>query len=343
MRTRSLLASALSLALSHAAGATVLYYDSFNYPVQNPSTFSTASTLGQNEPWDTAHRGQAGDRVNPWDLYQSGSSSPYVAAGSLSYPGLSVDPNPDSNNAHYRGDGFTGSGNNYHWFGQPTTWDGTSAPPFTTYAAHPASSVTLYYSLVMRVSSLGTPSVGGNFVNGQVMAGFTTVSGDTNQTAQVNTAGALLFRPTDDNASSTTYQLGIGAAKGSSSVSNSDSVWLAPSNFAVNDTLFVVVAYTMNPTTNTNVAKLYINPTPGSLESSNTVAAQTVAGTFEQESALTGFDLKDDTHMPSGMSIDELRIGDTWADVTPSAPEPAALSLLAFPAMLGLSRRRRRA
>src|SRR5689334_4789068 len=105
MRITAVLASALLLFLSQTAQATLLYYDSFNYAVQDPTAaFSTANTLGQNEPWNTAHRGQAGDPVKPWDLYQSGSSSPYVAAGSLSYPGLAADPNPNSNSAHYRGD-----------------------------------------------------------------------------------------------------------------------------------------------------------------------------------------------------------------------------------------------
>jgi hypothetical protein len=353
MPAKFLLISAAAGVLPFAptARATLLYYDSFNYAVQG-TTWNIANSLGQNQPWDPAHLGHAGDPVQPWGLYQNGSSGAYVGAGSLSYPGLAVDPNPNSNNAHYRGDGNTGgSGDDYRWFGQPTTWNGNTtpgsgAPPFTTYAAHPATSVTLYYSFVLQVSQFGTLSTvssGGGFSNGQVMAGFTDAANDTNQTAQGNTAGALMFRPTDDNASSTTYQLGIGAASGSSSVSNSDSVWLAPSNFALNQTLFIVVAYTMNPTTNTNVAKLYINPTPGSLESSNTVSAQTVPGVHELEAGLNGFVLKDDTHMPSGMSMDELRIGDTWADVTPSAPEPTAIALLGAPAVLTLSRRRRRA
>lgn len=372
MRIQSLLVltTVTLLLLGQVARADLLYYDTFNYPSQIPGTAahtSSGNTLGVN--WPSTDGKPAGSAISPWIIYLNGNSSPYVGSGSLSYSGLSVDPS--GNSATYRGD--AGSGNNYHWFGQPTTWDGTNTagsgqPPFTTYAAHPATSTTLYYSLLLNVSQVGSSSgvtvqttsgpatltsdgwnynATGNFPNGQFLTAFMSTASYSNQTSQANTAGALMIMPVEADPNNpdqyaTTYQLGIGSAKANP---NSGGAWFASNVFGLNQTIFAVVAYTMNPATGTNVAKLYINPTPGSLESSNAVAAQTPLGAAELEAALTGFVLKDDQHLPDyGLSIDELRIGTTWADVTPAAapsPEPATLSLLALPALLALSRRRR--
>jgi hypothetical protein len=307
-------AAAAGLMLVPTARATLIYYDSFDYTAQNPgSGFSTSTTLGQNEPWNP---GRSGLPVSNWDLYQNGSSSPYVGTGSLSYAGLAVDPNPNSNNASYRGDGFGNhSGDDYRWFGQPATYNG-AGPPFTTYSDPVSGTTTLYYSLLMRVTDMGTLTVGGSFPDGQFMTAFMNTTGDGTQTAQGNTAGALMFMPTGDSASSTTYQLGIGSTVNAGT-------HFSPTTYNLNQTLLVVVAYTMNAGSNDNVAKLYIDPTPGSLESGNTpVATETSLPSL----TLTGFVLKDDAHLPDGLAIDELRIGTTWADVTPaSVPLPASV------------------
>src|SRR5690348_11205039 len=94
--------------------ATSLYYDSFDYAAQIPGTVaqtSSGNTLGVN--WPSIDGKPAGSAIAPWLIYLRGNSSPYVGSGSLSYPGLAVDPSPSSNNAMFRGD--SGSGDNYHW------------------------------------------------------------------------------------------------------------------------------------------------------------------------------------------------------------------------------------
>ncbi len=337
MRARFCCILAAGVVCAQMARANVLFYDSFNYAASpNPATWNIDNSLGQNVPWDPQTQGQAGSPIPNWALYYRGNSGPYVPTGSLSYSNLSVDPSPNSNSAMYRGSG--GSGDNYHFFGQPATWDGSSTPPFTSYPVNPATPTTLYYSLVMRVNQIGTTdgwAVGGaNFPDGQFLTAFMNTTSVESQTAQGNVAGALMIASGDGTSASTTYKLGIGNTVNASTQFSS-------ATYGLNDTLFVVVAYTM--TSSTNTAKLYIDPIPGSLESSNSVAAQI---TGEPSTSLTGFVLKDDQHLPDhGLQIDELRIGDTWADVTPAAdaPEPAALSMLCAPMLLALSKRRRRA
>lgn len=170
------------------------------------------------------------------------------------------------------------------------------------------SSGSLYYSFALRVDDVGsaftsTTSFIAAFVQG------------------ASTYGARLMpRRVDDD----TYNLGV------TKVSASAAVW-APDNFADGQTLFIVGRYTFNTGSTTDDAvDLWINPSPGSFGAGSPPAptlTATLTGT--DLSLIDQFTFRQNTsgNTPAAMTFDELRIGFTWADVTP-VPEPAAVVLL---------------
>jgi len=109
--------------------------------------------------------------------------------------------------------------------------------------------------------------------------------------------------------------------------------------FSLNTTYFVVVSYDFGTTS----ANFWLNPTPGGVQGA---ADMTLAG----DGSVTaidnvGFKAQSDNISGVGQGaylIDTLRVGTTWADVTP-VPEPSAFFLAAAGVglMLGMIRRRR--
>lgn len=88
----------------------------------------------------------------------------------------------------------------------------------------------------------------------------------------------------------------------------------------MNTTYFVVEEYDFSAST----AYLYLNPTPGAAMPANTLSLSGSTATAiddvgfkAQASATTGSYL-----------VDNLRIGTTWADVTPVIPGPSTAALL---------------
>lgn len=342
MRSTSLIISAAAgLTLAQAAQADPLFYDPFNYPASpNPTSLSINHDNNGAEQDELANNfpEAAGQPIPNWIDYYGAGEGPYVGSGNLTYPGL-LNLNPTSNTAAYHGIANSVS-DAYHWFGQPATWDGSGGTsgegtPFTTYPINPSSSTTLYYSALLHVnqvgSSTGVTVKGGNgntysstsdgwtttsTPKTQLMMGFmdqTKYSGTGAQTAIGDTAGALLIESGDGTQYGTTYKLGIGGTSTTTGYyPTSGTTYQAGVN---GPTLFVVVAYTMNPTVGSNVAQLYINPTPGTLQSANAVAVQTPTGLTEPGN-LTGFLLKETGALPDyGLEVDELRIGASWGDV----------------------------
>ena len=74
---------------------------------------------------------------------------------------------------------------------------------------------------------------------------------------------------------------------------------------------------------------MFINPIPGDPEPAAqlTVTAGT-APDLGYAAGIKSFFVRNNSVEPDAMLIDELRIGDTWQDVTPAVPEPATLVLL---------------
>ena len=98
---------------------------------------------------------------------------------------------------------------------------------------------------------------------------------------------------------------------------------------SVGNTAFFVVRADFGA--NADVFTLYVNPTPGAPEPASGVEKTAPFGTA------SGFTL----YSTGAFSVDELRLGTTYADVTPVVPEPGAATCLAGALPLLLARRRR--
>jgi hypothetical protein len=78
---------------------------------------------------------------------------------------------------------------------------------------------------------------------------------------------------------------------------------------------------------------------PGADGSSNGNGSS--SGTWNMESILMGAGIGANL-APTDTSLDEIRVGDTWADVTSVTPEPTTIGLLGCGALALATRRRRK-
>jgi hypothetical protein len=282
-----------------------IFYDSFNYSPPG-AQLSSAS----NGTW--TFRAAAG------------AVDPKVISGSLSYPGLQ-----------------TASGDNSIIF------DGTGAAGVASHQLDQLYNIsnapTLYYSLTFQVTSISTADWGGinNYLTGSFMMGF---SQDTTALlANGGVASPLLIRTGDPNNTSGTandfqsFQLGTGVT----AVSPGARVFDSTRNYIPNSTLFLVLSYTFGPSTTDDVARLWVNPIPGSLESANTPVVTTSGVADVTNNQIQAFFLRNNSVEPAGTNIDDLRIGTSWADVTP-VPEPSSFGVMILGAAALIVRRFRR-
>jgi len=97
----------------------------------------------------------------------------------------------------------------------------------------------------------------------------------------------------------------------------------------VNQTAFFVVKAQFSAAAG-DAFTLYVNPTPGQPEPATGIVKNTSVST------MTGFTI----YSTGAFSVDELRLGETFADVTPVVPEPVAGAGLALAGTILLARRR---
>jgi hypothetical protein len=266
-----------------SASGTQLLYDSFNY---SPSGTSL---------------GTAGA---PTWVKNGTSPDPTVqAVGGLTYPGLQV----ASNNVSLQ---YDGSGVNAG-SGAPAATDGTTISTGIT-------SGNVYYSLLLKVTAVQANGGNGfglnaNLVSGSFMAGLMT-SAATAAPAVDTTAAPLLIRSGDGTQFSTTYQLGT-----SKTATSADRQFYTGQTYNVNDTVFVVLKYAFDAT-NGDSASLFINPTPGAAEPAPQLTVSTGTNlSLGTPAGIKSFFVRNNSVEPDTLLIDELRIGDTWQDVTPAA------------------------
>jgi hypothetical protein len=293
-----------SSAVSHLPAASILY-DSFNY-----------SPVG-------AQLSSAG--APSWTLRNAGQEDPKIASGSLSYPGLQTAP-----------------GDNSVIFNGVAPAAGLSGR-LLDQVYNIGNATTLYYSLTLQVSSITTGDWGGsgNFLTGSFMTGFS--QDTTGAPATGSVAAPLLIRtgdPTNSTGTANDFQ-GFQLGTGVTAVSPGSRVFDGAHVYLPGQTLFLVLSYTFGPNAMDDVAKLWVNPIPGSLEGDNTAVVTATGVADVTNNQIQAFFLRNNSVEPASTLVDDLRVGTSWADVTP-APEPSTLALFALSALGFLGRRTRR-
>jgi hypothetical protein len=292
-RFRSVLVVALVAACASSASGSLIFYDSFNY---GPSGTSL---------------GTAG---SPTWVKNGASPDPTVqSVGGLTFPNLQV--SSDTVSLQYDGSGVNAGS------GAPAATDGTTISTGIT-------SGSVYYSLLMKVTAVQVGSgngfaTGTNLTQGSFMAGLQTIANTAAPTVG-SSAAPLLIRSGDGTQFSTTYQLGT--SKTATAVDRQFYTGQAFSTGANGETVFVVLKYTFD-SVNGDSAKMFINPIPGDPEPAAQLTV-TAGAALTLNSGIRSFFVRNNSVEPDALLIDELRIGDTWEDVTPAVPEPSTFVLL---------------
>jgi hypothetical protein len=238
-------------------------------------------------------------QTNPQGLmwYQAGPASalanqPILQNSNLYIPGLAF---PAGNSV-----GFGGGG------GMAARFQITNGSGIT--------SGTLYFSFILKLTNITGLSASGVF-----WAGFNN-SADTQTTTPTAVATRVYNRAAGGG-------FNFGLSKASSTASD----WQWDNTVhSLNEVIFVVGSYTFNASsTNDDVANMWINPAASTFGLANAPAATLVAssGGDIPSSIIASFLLMNrDTTEPAGGVVDELRIGSSWASVTPPAgPSPTLM------------------
>jgi hypothetical protein len=235
----------------------------------------------------------------------SSATTPTIASGDLTISGL-----------------YSAGGNGSAQFGlngESARFNMSSVP----------GSGTVYYSFALKLTDISTLNSSGVF-----WAGFNNSAGS--QTTTPSTVDTRVITR------SATGGFNIGLDK--SSGSTGSFVWAAPV-FTTADTIFVVGSYTFNTaTTSDDVSQLWVNPSSADFAAAvaPTPTLSSTAGNDITLNQIASFVLFDrNANEPKSGLIDDVRIGTTWADVTPtpsSIPEPATAALLGL-GLLAIVRR----
>lgn len=183
--------------------------------------------------------------------------------------------------------------------------------PFTT---TPVNSGTIYFSFAFNLSSLPTATA--------YSFGFN---------SSTSFASTLWLQ-----ASGGGYQIGLSnRSSGSTPVYDS-------TVFATGTTVFVVGSYEFVSGTANDVSKLWINPSSATFDDLAIPSATLTSTGGTDMTSINSFLIRGATGSPAG-TFDELRIGTTWASVTPAAiPEPSTYAaVLGALALAGVVLRRR--
>jgi len=211
---------------------------------------------------------------------------------------------------------------------------------------------TIYYSMLVRVPS-GVTNFGSSTTTGSFFAGFqynpSTVGPAPMTDTTAGGGGVLTVHKATDGLG---YNLGIAFRDVPAATSR---VFDNAHELHAGDTVFLVGRWDLNVGAQNDVASLYLNPDPtqGEPGTANAISRATdspsgsgdylwnTTATTQLESAIRSFFLRSNTVDPTNMSIDEIRIGSSWNDVTQQVPEPATVGLLSVIACSALVLRKR--
>ena len=294
--------------------ASVLSADAANYSVivgngagsvtSAPAALTVVFPMPYCEPFNYPVGANLGGQTNPgfltWDDVGTSTSGPYVTIfpDNLDIAGLP----PATGNSIL----FGGLGKSARFSFAPSAVVTTG---------------TLYYSFILRVLDLTGTSSSGIFI-----AGFNNTPGT--QTGQPTVIGTRLYIRTAPGG------FNLGLSKNSSTITD----WVWDSRvFTAYEDILIVGGYLFNVgTSSDDVSMLWINPGSTNFGSAVPPAASltTASGTDISSSKIASFVFfQRDVTEPAAMLADELRIGPTWASVTP--PPSATRSTLTGLADLG--------
>ncbi len=186
-------------------------------------------------------------------------------------------------------------------------FDGAGTDYYRDFPSQTSGSI--YASFVLNVSALGSLGTGGGYFGAMIQTGTTTTYGAAVWTRLSVTPGK--------------YNVGI------STRSNSTVSWLA-TDLTPGTPCFIVTAYDIIAGTGNDVARIWLNTT--SFGGTEPAADATAVAATDMSSAGRYLLRQDNTTNTPFIEFDELRVGTTWAFVTPpgSATNLSATTLAAF-------------
>jgi hypothetical protein len=291
----------LSACLASRAFADVLIYEPFNYSSGGAIIGQTDSSSPGSQTW--ARAGTAAATVHS------------VASGSLTGPS-----------------GFPASIGNA---GSLANVDNTEYARMSLGSSYGANA-SLYYSLLVNVpatNGLTTPNSNLNANNDGIVA-FNNASGASG-TRPSTWAGELTMRL---GATANTFDLGIRA----STTAAGTTYWSA--DLTPGTTYFVVVNFTEGATPGSGgLSSMWINPNSSTFGGSAPAADGSSTGTYttsasadHTDSLIIGAGIAAGAD-PNQTLVDEIRVGNTWADVT-TVPEPTLGALAGLGVLISLWR-----
>ena len=206
------------------------------------------------------------------------------------------------------GDSILVTSGNLNYSGLPSStgnkisFDGSGSDYYRIVTPSPVTSGSVYYSFILNVSSLGGLTGTGGYFTSIAQAASTTSYGTAIWTRLSATAGK--------------FNIGV------STRSNSTVSWLT-AELDPGTSYFIVCAYDIISGTANDVARIWLNTTAiGGAEPAADVTA--APGTDLSASGIDKILVRQDntTNTPF-INVDELRVGTTWADVTPSGAVPS--------------------
>jgi hypothetical protein len=324
-RFTMLCAGACVAVSASSASAALLVYEPFDYtPVGAPIVGQTNASTGGN--WNTA----GGPNATASNLHQ-------IAAGNLTSP-IAGSPNPG-------GSGLLQNADN--------TQLARLDLPATYY-----TDTTLYYSVLLNISDLTgltTAHTNAN-ANNDIIIGFNNTQGATGGTTGSSSGrpstwgGELVIRL---GSAPGTYNLATRASAGTSATPNGVTQWTGDIT-ADSATHLIVVRYAQGSDASISTDDsndLWVDPAPlayGAAEGSVPGPDTSTIGSINPGSPTVNYAASliigagiASGATPSQMLIDDVRVGETWADVT-TVPEPAGVALLGLSALVAAGRQRRR-
>ena len=274
-----------SVALTNSAGWLVSSNAFLNVAVPPPQAYEPfAPALTSYTPGANLV-GQTNADGTYWTQAGPAGAQPVIQAGNLSFAGLD---GPLGNSVKFGGTGMSAR-LNLGTNGASGTW---------------------YFSFLTRVTDITGLSSSGVF-----WAGFNNSSGT--QTSTPSSVGTRVVTRSSGGG----YNIGLDKSSGTAA-----SFVFSPTVFTTSDTVFLVGSYAFNSGSATDdVSQLWIDPAPSSFGQAVAPAATLTNMAGTDLSAIASFVLFNrNAAEPAGIIADEVRVGFSWASVTPPAEVPSA-------------------